>query len=387
MTLTLVRLATITFTALVPSLAQQYDLILRGGRVLDGTGNPWFTADIAIRDGKILRIGNLAAASAPKIIDVRDKYVVPGFIDLHSHSDRDLSDPGRRTNFGMVSQGITTSVVNQDGRSPMWPISGQRALYEKQGIGNNAVLMVGHGTVREKVLGLRVREKPADRDLEAMKALVAEGMKDGAWGLSAGLEYFPGLFSDTAELIELVSIIGPFGGVYISHERSEGKDPMWKTASDTTAAVTLLDAVQETIEIGRQTGVTVVCSHIKAKGASYWGSGYAAVRLIQEAREQGVPVFADQYPYETSGSDGATVLMPLWAIAAPAEKVEGQLDRGGGNRFRNAKENLLARLADPSTAVRIRRDIAHEIDRAAALPASLSTSTPTPGTWASHWLI
>jgi N-acyl-D-amino-acid deacylase len=126
MTVTFLRLAAFTIAALAPSFAQPFDLILRGGRVLDGTGNPWFAADIGIRDGKILRIGGLAAAGAARIVDVKDKYVVPGFIDLHSHSDRDLSEPGRRTNLGMVSQGITTGVVNQDGRPALWPLSTQR---------------------------------------------------------------------------------------------------------------------------------------------------------------------------------------------------------------------------------------------------------------------
>ncbi|MBI3679741.1 MAG: amidohydrolase family protein [Acidobacteria bacterium] len=342
--------------------AQDYDLLIRNGRILDGAGNPWFAADIGVKAGRIQAIGKLSAAGAARTIDATGKFIAPGFIDLHSHSDSDLGSVERRTNIGMVAQGITTSVVNQDGRSPDWPIAGQRTGYETRGIGNNAILLVGHGTVRQKAMGSRVRQKATDADLAAMRALVEEGMKDGAWGISAGLEYFPGLDSDTRELASLVSVLRSYSGVYISHERSEGRDPMWKTASDPSPSVSLLDAVLETIEIGRQTGVPVVCSHIKAKGAHYWGSSHAAVRLIQQAREEGVPVYADQYPYETSGSDGNTVLMPLWAIADPGRTVAGQLDRSAG-AFRNAKENLEARLADPETAARIRSDIVHEIER------------------------
>jgi N-acyl-D-amino-acid deacylase len=142
---------------------------------------------------------------------------------------------------------------------------------------------------------------------------------------------------------------------------------MWKNASDPSPAVDLLEAVQETIRIGRETGVPVVCSHLKAKGATYWGSSHAATRLIREAREQGIEVYADQYPYETSGSDGNTVLIPRWALAAPGERVSGQLDETGA-RGRNGKANLKARLDDPETARRVRLDIEHEIARRGGAP-------------------
>lgn len=349
------------FLVSLSALAQDYDLIIRNGRVLDGTGNPWFHADIGVKAGRVAAIGDLKQARAPQTIDATGKYVTPGFIDMHSHSDRDLADAKLKFNHNMVAQGITLSVVNQDGRSPE-SIQQQRAGYEKQGIGNHAILMVGHGSVRGRAMKSRDRDKASDADVDAMRKLVEQGMREGAWGLSAGLEYVPGRYSDTRELIELVKAVKPFRGVYISHERSEGRDPMWKIASDPTPAADLLDAVRETIEIGRATGVPVVCSHIKAKGANYWGSSHAATQMIRRAREEGVPVYADQYPYETSGSDGNTVLMPLWAIAAPGAKVTGQIDREGA-QLRNAKENLAERLKDPDAAAKIRGDIAHEIER------------------------
>jgi N-acyl-D-amino-acid deacylase len=342
-----------------------FDLIIRGGRILDGSGNPWYVADVAVSGGRIARIGRLGGATASRAIDASGKFVAPGFIDLHSHSDAALADPELRFNLNMIAQGITLSVVNQDGRSPRWPIRDQRAAYEKGGIGSHAALLVGHGTIRSRVMGDRASQPATDQDIEAMRRLVEEGMRDGAYGLSTGLEYVPGRFSETREVIELTRVVGPFGGFYISHERSEGSDPMWKNASDPTPAATLLDAVRETIEIGRATGVPVVCSHLKAKGANYWGSSHAATRLIHDARADGVEVYADQYPYDTSGSDGSTVLVPLWALAAEGTEVGGQLGQLANRReaFRDLKGNLRKRLGDPAVAARVRMDVGHEIAR------------------------
>jgi N-acyl-D-amino-acid deacylase len=268
-----------------------------------------------------------------------------------------------RYNLNMVAQGITLSVVNQDGRSP-WPIRDQKARYEKQGIGSNVALMVGHGAVRNRVLGERANGTATDADIAAMQALIAEGMRDGAYGVSTGLEYVPGRFSEPREVVEITRPVKQFGGFYISHERSEGRDPMWHVKSDATPYVDLLDAVKETIEIGRETDVPVIASHLKAKGADFWGASHAATRLIAEAREQGIEVYADQYPYDTSGSDGSTVLVPMWALAAPGAAVGGQLDEGGGRGARgDVKANLRTRLDNPAEAAKIRRDIDHEITR------------------------
>jgi N-acyl-D-amino-acid deacylase len=156
-----------------------------------------------------------------------------------------------------------------------------------------------------------------------------------------------------------------FGGFYISHERSEGRDPMWHVASDPTPYVDLIEAVKETIAIGRETGVPVVASHLKAKGADFWGASKVATRLIHEARAQGIEVYADQYPYDTSGSDGSTVVIPRWALSPPGTDVGGQLGEGGdrGGGATNMKANLAARLKDPADAAKIRHDIEHEITR------------------------
>jgi N-acyl-D-amino-acid deacylase len=363
-----VAIAIVSFVTglLLPHVAvaaqqQSYDLLIRNGRVLDGTGNPWFPADIAVRDGRIVAIGALPGASATRVIDATGRYVAPGFIDIHSHADdgssprggfRD-SDARIRSAPNLVSQGITTVVVNHDGRSPL-PISEQRALLAQHGIGTNAMLLVGHGTVRSRVMGQDVRRPATPDEVARMRALVRQALQEGAVGLSAGLEYAPGRWSTTDEVAELAKELPAVGGVYISHERSEGSDPLWYVPSqDGPGPVTLLDAVRETIEIGERSGARVVASHLKAKGANYWGSSAAAISLIERARERGVDVWADQYPYPTSGTDGSTVLIPSWATGGG----------GRGGSAGNRADALRRTLADTSRARQVRSDIAHEIAR------------------------
>ena len=353
-----------------PALSQQavasgFDLIIRNGRVLDGTGNPWFPADIGVRNGRIVTVGSLVSASAVRVIDASGRYVAPGFIDIHSHADDGsrsrggLRDTNRviRSAPNLVSQGITTVVVNHDGRSPL-PIAEQRALLETNGIGPNAMLLVGHGTVRARVMGQDVRRPATPDEVAKMRTLVRQALQEGAVGLSAGLEYAPGRWSTTAEVVELARELPAVGGIYISHERSEGSDPLWYVPSqDGPGPVTLLDAVRETIEIGERSGARVVASHLKAKGAHYWGSSAAAISLIERARERGVDVWADQYPYPTSGTDGSTVLIPAWAT------------RGPGGRAPASRADALRRtLADTALARQLRSDIAHEIARRGGAP-------------------
>jgi N-acyl-D-amino-acid deacylase len=352
-----------TFATIGAQPAQRYDLLIKNGRVMDGTGNPWFPADIAVQGGRIVAIGPLPNAQAARVIDAAGKYVTPGFIDIHSHADdgsgprggfRD-ADPVRRSAPNLVSQGITTVVVNQDGRSP-WPVADQRALLEKTGIGTNAMLLVGHGTVRRSVMGDDVRRPAKPDEIVRMRALVKQALQEGAVGLSAGLEYEPGRWSTTDEVVELAKELPAFRGIYISHERSEGSDPLWYVPSqDGPNAPTLLDAVRETIEIGEKSGARVVASHLKAKGEHYWGSSAAAISLIQRARDRGVDVWADQYPYPTSGTDGSTVLIPAWATRPPG---------AGPSQPRTNRADILKRvLGDPPSAKLVRSDIAHEIRR------------------------
>ena len=354
----------IVFLAVVAAQpTPRYDLLIKNGRVMDGTGNPWFPADVAVQNGRIAAIGKLGDAQAARVVDATGKFVTPGFIDIHSHADdgsgprgglRD-ENPIRRSAPNLVSQGITTVVVNQDGRSP-WPLTDQRAQLEKNGIGPNAMLLVGHGTVRRRVMGEDVQRPARPEEIARMRALVKEALQHGAAGMSAGLEYDPGRWSTTDEVVELAKELPAFNGIYISHERSEGSDPLWYVPSqDGPNAVTLLDAVRETIEIGEKTGARVVASHLKAKGEHYWGSSAAAVSLIQRARDRGVDVWADQYPYPTSGTDGSTVLIPAWATRPPG---------AGPNQPRTDRADILKRvLGDPPSAKLVRSDIAHEIRR------------------------
>ena len=346
-----------------------FDVLFVGGRVIDGTGNPWIRADVGVRDGRIDAVGALADAPAARRIDAAGLTIVPGFIDLHSHAAGLLVEggcrwavPRRRAAPNLVTQGITTVVCNQDGRSP-WPIRAQRDAFDRNGIGLNAVLLAGHGTLRRRVMGADFRRTARPDEIAAMRRLLRQAVTEGARGLSAGLEYEPGRWSTSDELTALVAEIVPAGGVYVAHQRSEGGDPMWFFPSvDSAGAPTLLDGIRETIAIGEQTGARVVASHVKAKGAHFWGTSEDVIRLIEEARARGVQIWADQYPYTTSGSDGTTVLIPEWALREP----------GAGNPERNEVRlaasghygaSLRRVLADPERADALRRDVAHEIRR------------------------
>ena len=346
--------------AAVAARAQTYDVLIAGGKVLDGTGNPAFYADVAIQGGKIAAVGRLRGTAAARVIDAKGKYVCPGFIDMHSHADGGLSstDARRRAAPNLVTQGITTVLVNPDGASP-WPLSSQRAAYEKQGIGPNAALMIGHGTVRRQVMKADYKRAATAAEIERMRELVRQGMQEKAFGLSAGLEYVPGIWSTTEEVIALVREIVDYGGVYSVHQRSESTDPRWfRPSVDKPGQPTMLDAVEETIRIGEQTGATVVWSHAKAMGANYWGSSKAAIRLIARARARGVDIWTDQYPYNSTGGDGSTVLIPAWALGD---------DAYSGARGRARKADYAAALRrtveDPAKREQVRGDITHEIAR------------------------
>jgi N-acyl-D-amino-acid deacylase len=357
-----------------PGLVQEpetnrFDILLTGGRVIDGTGNPWFRADVGVRGDRIVAIGDLTNADATRRIDIEGRFIVPGFIDIHSHADEGLdaentgaSGERRRAAPNLVSQGITTVVINQDGRSE-WPIAEQRAKLERLRIGPNAGLMVGHNAIRGITLGDDYRRSATVDEIDRMRAMVRQAMGEGAYGLSAGLEYVPGRWSTTEEVVALVAEAGAGGGVYIVHERSSGLDPMWFWPShDPPGPPTMFHTILEDIEVAERTGVTTVATHIKARGANFWGSGRALIHLIERARGRGVPIWADQYPYNTTGSDGSTVLIPGWFTS---EIARDERRDGPSIDFASA---LRRALLDPEMAVDIRRDIAHEIQRRGGPP-------------------
>ncbi len=339
-----------------------FDVLIRGGRVIDGTGNPWFNADVGIRGGKIAAVGKLTGATARRVVDARGKVVIPGFIDMHSHavSSSGLQSPDarRRAAPNLVTQGITTVAGNPDGRGPT-SIAQQKAELEELGIGLNAILMIGHNTVREMAMGKDYQRTATPAEVERMRAIVRQGMQEGAFGLSAGLEYVPGLWSDTDEVVALVEEIVPYDGLYTAHARAGAASPRWwrPTLDASAAKVNFLDAVQETIEIGERTGAKVSVSHIQARGANQWGASGPSISLIDRARARGVRIFADKYPYNTSGSDGSTVILPGWALGQ--ERWAGGSYWGGS--VPDYREALRKTLADPSVAADLRTDMNYEL--------------------------
>ena len=365
------------FLAAVPISAQDrgpFDILITGGHVIDGSGNPWFSADVGIRGGRIAAVGDLAGASATRTIDARGKVVTPGFIDVHSHGSGGLEseDARRRVAPNLVTQGITTVVVNPDGGGPI-SIGDQKATLEELGIGLNAILMVPHNTVRRAVLGEDYMRKATPAEIQQMRALVRQGMEAGAFGLSAGLEYVPGIWSDNDEIVALVEEIVPYDGFYSQHQRSDAGVPVWWVPSqddpDDTGArkYNLIDGINDLIEVGERTGARVVRTHLKARGAKFWGSSGAVISAVNRARERGVEVYGDQYPYPTSGSDGSVSLIPEWALG-----IERWSDSDPALGFNTAgaalqdatpdyREALRRTLADPSIAEGLRRDIEHQV--------------------------
>jgi N-acyl-D-amino-acid deacylase len=293
-----------------------YDILIRNGRVLDGTGNPWYRADIAIRGDRIVAVGALGTATAATVVDARDRYVTPGFIDVHSHAGPGLLTDALKHGQPVLAQGITTVFVNPDGGGPV-DLATQRATYERQGIGPNVGLFVPHGSIRQRVMGMSDRDPDAG-EVAAMADLARQGMQAGGLGLSSGLYYAPGSYSKTAEVVAMARATAPFGGVYSSHIRDE---------ADYTIGV--VAAVDEVIAIAEQAGVVGVVSHMKALGPASWGLSKTLIAHIEAARTRGVQVFADQYAYEASGTGIVGALMPRSAQVGGREammkRIRGEL--------------------------------------------------------------
>jgi N-acyl-D-amino-acid deacylase len=310
-------IALLVVGALAPAAqSPEFDILIRNGRVLDGTGNPWYRADIGITGDRIRAVGLLPQATAKTVLDARDRYVTPGFIDVHSHAGGGLATAALKHGQPLLAQGLTTVFVNPDGGGPA-DLAAQRAAYEQGGIGANVAMMVPHGSIRREVMGMSDRD-PDAADLARMVDLTRQGMRAGGFGLSSGLYYAPGSYSKTAEVVALARATAPFGGVYSSHIRDE---------SDYTIGV--VAAVQEVIDIAEQAGVIGVVSHMKALGPASWGLSKTLVENIERARQRGVPVFADQYPYEASGTGIVGALIPRSAQVggrdAMMKRITGEL--------------------------------------------------------------
>lgn len=308
-----------------------YDLVFRNARVLDGTGTPWFRADVAVRGDRIAAVGRLEGARAEREVDASGLYLAPGFIDTHSHAAGGLSDPELSTAEPLLAQGVTTVFVNPDGGG-MWDLSAQRDSLERDGLGVNVARFVPHGSIRREVVGLDDR-RATSRELERMREKVRAGMEEGAYGLSSGLFYAPGSYAPLEEVIELARVTAEYGGAYQSHIRDE---------ADYTIGV--VAAVDEVIRVAEEAGIPGVVTHVKALGPRVWGFSDAIVHRIDRARGRGVEVFADQYPYEASATGLSAALVPRWATD------------GGTERFRE-------RMDDPEVRPRLVEEMHDNLDR------------------------
>lgn len=332
---------------------ESFDVLFINGRVLDGTGNPCFYADVGVKDGRIAAVGRLKnKVKAARIIDIEGKIISPGFIDIHTHaydpvnSENVWTGENEKRYFApnFISQGVTTLVSNQCGTSPL-SIKKQKEVLTQKGTGPNVLPLIGHNTVRQYVMKNDFRRAATEEEIQQMQALIHKAMEDGAAGLSTGLEYVPSIWSTVDEIIALVKEIVPYGGIYFVHERASGLSPMWYVPSqDEPGPPNMLENILELIEVGKRTGAKVIATHIKARGADFWGGSRAIIRLINEARAQGVDIWADCYPYNTSGSDGTTVLIPRWALG------------------RNPQEELKKVLENPEKRKDLYRDIKHALN-------------------------
>jgi N-acyl-D-aspartate/D-glutamate deacylase len=311
--------------------ALKVDLLIMHGKVVDGSGSKARVADVGIQGDRIVFIGNAAKSkvTATRTIDATGLVVAPGFIDSHTHTMEDLSDPKRNANENYLMQGVTTVVTGNDGGSAV-SIKSTLDKWERQGIGTNAILLAGHGTIRGQVLG-QSDAQPSPDQLEQMKRLMVEAMDDGAFGMSTGLYYAPGSYAKTEEVIELAKVVAAKRGIYDTHMRSES-----------AAGIGLLGSIKETIRIGREGRLPVHISHLKALGPDSWNQSKQAIRLIEQARKQGIAASACQYPYTASGTSLQAALVPRWA------EVGGRAE-------------LLKRIEDPLVRPRLLTEMAENL--------------------------
>jgi N-acyl-D-amino-acid deacylase len=288
-----------------------YDLLIAGGTVIDGTGAPRYRADVAITGDRIVAVSRepIPAMRGRRTINATGLIVAPGFIDLHAHLDPLLRLPGAESH---VRQGVTTALGGPDGGGP-WPFAPYLDSARTLGVGMNVAFLAGHNTIRREVMQLADRD-PTPGELEQMRAMVAQAMHEGAFGLSTGLRYVPGTFSKTDEVVALSKVAADSGGVYTSHLREEG--------------LGLIEGVSEAIEIGRRARITVVLTHHKVVGKPMWGASVRTLAMVDSARRAGIDVRIDQYPY-TATYTGISVLIPPWALAGGDSAFERRLaDRG-----------------------------------------------------------
>jgi N-acyl-D-amino-acid deacylase len=280
---------------------QDFAILIQNGFILDGSGNPWFKGDIGINGNMIEEIGNLSEKRAGTTIDATNLMVAPGFIDVHTHCDRKIIEVPTVDNY--IHQGVTTVIGGNCGGHP-YPLQDLFTELEENGMSINFGCLVGHNTIRREVMGLKM-DPPTGDELDQMKILIQKEMEAGALGFSTGLSYLPGTYSNTTELVSLVSALIPFGGIYTSHIRDQGQK--------------ITQAIQEAIEVGEKNDIPVLISHIKLAEDVVWGKHEMITGPVEMARDRGVEVFLDQYPY-TATSSGFTSSFPSWCFEGGREK-------------------------------------------------------------------
>jgi N-acyl-D-amino-acid deacylase len=290
--------------------AQTNTFVIKNAMIIDGSGRAAFRGEVRVKGDKIVKIGKVKAKTGEVVLDAEGKILAPGFIDIHNHSESGLLREGTAAN--QVSQGITTILVGPDGGSP-FPIS--EYFTKLQGkIAPNVGAFIGHASLREQVMNKDYKRRTTDAELQKMLVLMRQAMAEGAFGLSSGLEYDTGFSASTEELIALSKVAAEYGGIYMTHMRDEEEG--------------LLDAIREAIRIGKEAGLPVQISHIKAGNRNVWGKSADAIALIESERKNGFDITADAYPY-TAWASTITVLVPSRKHEDRAEIEKGLSNVGG----------------------------------------------------------
>ena len=303
--------------------SQDCDILIKNGKIIDGTGNSWYYADMAVKNGKILTIGPSLNYKATKTIDAKGLIVAPGFIDVHTHLEGDEVRDPNATNF--ILDGVTTCVTGNCGSSNT--DIGQYLRYiDSLKLSINVASLIGHNDVRKAVMG-RANRDATQEEMEKMKAIVDKAMKDGAVGLSTGLIYIPGTYTKTPEIVELAKIAASYHGLYASHMRDEGDSVTY--------------AINEALTIGREAKIPVEISHFKLSGQQNWGRSKETVPMIEKARKEGIEVTIDQYPY-TASSTSISTLIPDEILADGQDSITARLSRPEIRKYVSA--SMLERL-------------------------------------------
>jgi len=318
------KIAALALLFSAAAAAQTYDILISGGRIIDGAGNPWFIGDVGVQGDTITFVGPAGHARGRLTLDAKGLVVAPGFIDTHSHARRGIFESPAAEN--QIRQGVTTLIEGPDGSSPL-PLKPFLDKLAATQFSVNFGSLVGQGSIREKVIGLKDR-KATPEELATMRELARQAMRDGAFGLSTGLFYLPGSFTPTEEVIEIAKVVGAMGGIHTSHMRDE--------------AARVLDSVRETIRIGEEGGLPTQVTHHKIIGRANWGRSVDTLRLVEQARARGVDVTIDQYPY-TASSTGTASMFPQWSLES-------------------GQQALIERLAAPEQRARILAEIANRIE-------------------------